>query len=168
MVGAGILNRATAGAHTSSPYADPVTPLPPRSGGPGQVPAGPSDDALLAALASHLGVALAPRTFTVRGDVRVSVDGTDAGADAPPRFLVVVNGGAGQLKSLQRNKVIADAFKLDWLRGVLAPGARAVLAVSEPYARLFAPGAWLPVAVRERGIEVAVVDAAGRVRLLPL
>ncbi|WP_372593430.1 hypothetical protein [Actinotalea sp.] len=141
-----------------------MTSLPPR--GPDPRPSGSSDEAVLAALSTHLGVPLAPRTFTVRGDVRVGVDGADAASDAPPRFLVTVNGGSGQLKSLQRNRVIADAFKLDWLRGVLAPGARAVLAVSEPYGRLFVAGAWLPVAVRERGIEVAVVSATGGVRFL--
>ena len=143
-----------------------MTSLPPGFAGRGPSPTGSPDEAVLASLSTHLGVELAPRTFTVRGDVRVGVDGTDAAADVPPRFLVAVNGGSGQLKSLQRNRVIADAFKLEWLRGVLAPGARAVLAVSEPYGRLFVLGAWLPVAVRERGIEVAVVDAAGRVRFL--
>ncbi|TQL02791.1 hypothetical protein FBY24_1875 [Cellulomonas sp. SLBN-39] len=123
------------------------------------------DDAVLAAVGAHLGVALVPRTFVVRGDVRVSVDGTDAAdASAVPRVLVLVNGGTGQLKSLQRNKLIADAFKLDWLRGVVAPGARALLAVTEPYARLVAPGAWLPAALRERGIDVLVVGPAGSVR----
>ncbi len=134
-------------------------------------PAGPAagggDAAVLAAVGAHLGAVLVPRTFVVRGDVRVSVDGTDAAdGSAVPRFLVVVNGGTGQLKSLQRNKLIADAFKLDWLRGVVAPGARAVLAVTEPYARLVAPAAWLPAALRERSIEVAVVECAGRVRVL--
>ena len=143
----------------------------PAPGARGPAPVASSDEAVLAALSAHLGVPLAPRTFTVRGEVRVGVDGTDvdgaaALGQAPPRFLVTVNGGAGQLKSLQRNRVIADAFKLEWLRGVLAPGARAVLAVSEPYGRLFVPGAWLPVAVRERGIEVAVVAATGAVRFL--
>jgi hypothetical protein len=125
----------------------------------------PHDAALLDALATHLGVRLAPRDFTLPGGVRVGVDG--AGVGSPDSLgvagavLVQVTYAAGPVKSAQRNKVLADAFKLAWLRSQV-PTARTVIVVNEPFERLFATGAWLPAALTQQGVEVALVRGGAK------
>ena len=120
----------------------------------------PNDAALLAALADHLGVPLAPRDFTLASGVRVGVDGAGvARADShgvAGAVLVQVTFAAGPVKSAQRNKVLADAFKLAWLRSQV-PTARTVIVVNDPFERLFVSGAWLPAALAQQGVEVALV-----------
>ena len=120
----------------------------------------PHDAALLDALATHLGVRLAPRDFTLPAGVRVGVDGAGvASADShgvAGAVLVQVTYAAGPVKSAQRNKVLADAFKLAWLR-TQVPTARTVVVVNEPFERLFVTGAWLPAALAQQGVEVALV-----------
>lgn len=120
----------------------------------------PHDAALLDALSAHLGVRLAPRDFTLPGGVRVGVDGAGVTtADAlgvTGAVLVQVTYAAGPVKSAQRNKVLADAFKLAWLRSQV-PTARTVIVVNEPFERLFVTGAWLPAALAQQGVEVALV-----------
>ncbi|ACZ20184.1 hypothetical protein Sked_02140 [Sanguibacter keddieii DSM 10542] len=120
----------------------------------------PHDAALLDALATHLGVRLAPRDFTLPAGVRVGVDGAGVGsADShgvAGAVLVQVTYAAGPVKSAQRNKVLADAFKLAWLR-TQVPTARTVVVVNEPFERLFVTGAWLPAALAQQGVEVALV-----------
>lgn len=120
----------------------------------------PHDAALLDALSTHLGVCLAPRDFTLPGGVRVGVDGAGVTtADAlgvTGAVLVQVTYAAGPVKSAQRNKVLADAFKLTWLRSQV-PTARTVIVVNEPFERLFVTGAWLPAALAQQGVEVALV-----------
>lgn len=120
----------------------------------------PHDAALLDALATHLGVRLAPRDFTLPAGVRVGVDGAGVGsADShgvAGAVLVQVTYSAGPVKSAQRNKVLADAFKLAWLR-TQVPTARTVVVVNEPFERLFVTGAWLPAALTQQGVEVALV-----------
>lgn len=119
----------------------------------------PHDAALLDALSAHLGVRLAPRDFTLPGGVRVGVDGAGvATADAlgvAGAVLVQVTHASGPVKSAQRNKVLADAFKLAWLR-TQVPTARTVIVVNEPFERLFVTGAWLPAALTQQGVEVAL------------
>lgn len=118
------------------------------------------DAALLDALATHLGVRLAPRDFTLPAGVRVGVDGAGVGsADShgvAGAVLVQVTYAAGPVKSAQRNKVLADAFKLAWLR-TQVPTTRTVVVVNEPFERLFVTGAWLPAALAQQGVEVALV-----------
>jgi hypothetical protein len=120
----------------------------------------PHDAALLDALATHLGVRLAPRDFTLPAGVRVGVDGAGVGSSdshgVAGAVLVQVTYAAGPVKSAQRNKVLADAFKLAWLR-TQVPTARTVVVVNEPFERLFVTGAWLPAALAQQGVEVALV-----------
>jgi hypothetical protein len=120
----------------------------------------PHDAALLDALSTHLGVRLAPRDFTLPGGVRVGVDGAGVGdpdsLGVAGAVLVQVTYAAGPVKSAQRNKVLADAFKLAWLR-TQVPTARTVIVVNEPFERLFVTGAWLPAALTQQGVEVALV-----------
>lgn len=118
------------------------------------------DAAVLAALAHHLGTPLAPRAFTLPGGLRVGVDGADGRDGAPPTLLVQCAASAGPIKSAQRNKVIADAFKLAWLR-THVPRARTLIAVNAPFERLFVTGAWLPAALLEQGVDVLLVAGSG-------
>ncbi|RFA16267.1 hypothetical protein B7R21_02490 [Subtercola boreus] len=113
--------------------------------------------ALLGALAAHLATPLLPRLVALPGGVRVEVDGVDPGN----RLLVQCVASGGAVKSGQRNKAMADALKLVWLRSTLFVGARIALCVSEPVSRFFAETAWLAQAVDDLRIEVYMVSADG-------
>lgn len=113
---------------------------------------------LLDALAAHLGIPLAPRLVTLPDGVRVEVDGIDSSN----RLLVQCIASAGVVKSGQRNKAMADALKLVWLRSTLFVGARVALCVSEPVSRFFAAPAWLAQAAVDLRVEIYVVTIDGR------
>ncbi|WP_116248501.1 hypothetical protein [Nocardiopsis sp. FIRDI 009] len=108
-----------------------------------------------ATLSAYFGAALTPREFTLANGVRVGVDCADAD---PTTILGQCCLHWGQIKSNQRNKVIADAFKLAWLRGAAFPDARAVLVLSTPFTRLLGRGAWLPEALAAHRIDVLLLD----------
>lgn len=118
------------------------------------------DVAVLASLSHHLGSPIAARDFTLPGGIRVGVDGADGHDGAEPTLLVQCVTATGPIKSAQRNKVIADAFKLSWLRTHF-PQARTFLAVNAPFERLFVTGAWLPTALAEQGVSVLLVSGSG-------
>ncbi|WP_017587694.1 hypothetical protein [Nocardiopsis ganjiahuensis] len=124
----------------------------------------PSPD-LVGALSAHLGRQLTPREFSLPGGGRVAVDGADGD---PPEVIVQCTRVRGQLKSSHRNKIIADAFKLMWLRDSAFPRARALLAVSPECSRLFSPDAWLTIALRHSRITVVVPTEGGITTPIPL
>ena len=128
---------------------------PPAKGPPDH--SAPAQD-LVGALSAHLGHQLAPREFSLPDGARVAVDGADGD---PPGVIVQCTRVRGQLKSSHRNKIIADAFKLMWLRDSAFPHARALLAVSPECARLFSSDAWLTIALRHSRIAVVVVSTEG-------
>jgi len=118
-------------------------------------------DAMVSAAGEYLGVQLTSRAFTLADGTRVEVDG----ADANLRVFVQVVVNRGSLKSVQRNKVMSDAFKLVWLRASRFIGTRMVLCVSGEAERLMTAPAWLALAVRELNIEVLVITEAGTHRI---
>ncbi|MBF4608956.1 hypothetical protein [Curtobacterium sp. VKM Ac-1393] len=98
-----------------------------------------------------LGLVLRPRTV-VLDRARVEVEGID---DAD-RVVVQLVANQGAYKPAWRNKVMADLFKLLWLRQSVPGVERAVLVVAEPAARALA--GWVAVAAEDLGIEVLVWD----------
>ncbi|WP_236567690.1 MULTISPECIES: hypothetical protein [unclassified Nocardiopsis] len=120
---------------------------------------------LARALSHHLGIDLVPREFTLPDGTRIGVDCADAD---PPSVLVQFSPLHGPVKSAQRNKIIADAFKLVWLRDHHFPNAHALLVLGEPLARLFGRGAWLPAAFASQRITVALTDDQHRIRALDI
>jgi hypothetical protein len=98
-----------------------------------------------------LGLALRPRTV-VLDRARVEVEGID---DAG-RVVVQLVANQGAYKPAWRNKVMADLFKLLWLRGALPGAERAVLVVAEPATRALA--GWVAVAAADLGVEVLTWD----------
>ncbi|MEE2039585.1 hypothetical protein Q8791_20390 [Nocardiopsis sp. CT-R113] len=128
-------------------------------------PARQGDTTLVEALSAHLGIELAPREFTLADGTRIGVDCADEGR---PTLLVQFSPHQGPVKSTQRNKVIADAFKLVWLRDHHFPDAHVLLVLGEPLARLFGRGAWLPAAFASYRITVALVDDRHRIRTLDI
>ncbi|MBF4629550.1 hypothetical protein [Curtobacterium flaccumfaciens] len=100
-----------------------------------------------------LGVVLRPRTV-VLDRARVEVEGIDE-AD---RVVVQLVANQGAYKPAWRNKVMADLFKLLWLRRSVPGVERAVLVVAKPAARALA--GWVSVAAADLGVEVLVWDGA--------
>jgi len=98
-----------------------------------------------------LGLVLRPRTV-VLDRARVEVEGID---DAD-RVVVQLVANLGAYKPAWRNKVMADLFKLLWLRQSVPGVERAVLVVAEPAARALA--GWVAVAAEDLGVEVLVWD----------
>lgn len=117
---------------------------------------------LVRALSDHLDLPLSPHTFTLPDGVRVGVDGADGD---PPRILVQCSPLQGRLRSSHRNKLIADAFKLSWLRDAHFPGAHPLLALSPGFSALLSQGAWLPAALDHCRVSVALVPEAGAPRV---
>ena len=109
---------------------------------------------MLLAMSDACGAQLRPRTLTLTGGSRVEVEGIDP-ADRIIAQLVA-NGGA--YKPAYRNKVMADMFKLLWIRASVSTAERAVLVVTDVVER--ALGGWVAVAAADLGIEVYVFDGA--------
>jgi hypothetical protein len=103
-----------------------------------------------------LGLVLRPRTV-VLDRARVEVEGIDE-ADS---VVVQLVANQGAYKPAWRNKVMADLFKLLWLRQSIPGSPRAVLVVAEPAARALA--GWVAVAATDLGVEVLVWDGAAAV-----
>ncbi|GAA2054455.1 hypothetical protein GCM10009820_13660 [Leifsonia soli] len=114
---------------------------------------------MLSALSERLGTALRPRVLLLADGVRVEVEGMDA-AGAIVAQLVA---NQGSYKPSYRNKVMADMFKLLWLRTAAPQVERAVLVVSTVTVR--ALNGWVAVAAADLGVEVYVFDGAGVVPL---
>lgn len=94
-----------------------------------------------------LGTHLRPRTV-VLDRARVEVEGITTDG----RVIVQLVANQGAYKPAWRNKVMADLFKLLWVRQALPGVERAVLVVSEPATRALA--GWVQVAASDLGVEV--------------
>lgn len=115
----------------------------------------PGTTELTSELSTRVGLELAPREFTLADGMRIGVDCADGD---PPTVLIQFSALHGQVKSTQRNKIIADALKLTWLRDHHFPDAHIALLLSTPYARLFGKGTWLTSAFSSYRITVLLVN----------
>jgi hypothetical protein len=114
-----------------------------------------AETVMLAAFAEHLNVRLEARRIRLSGGDYVDVDGVSD----HPRILVEAWAHQGPPKSAQRNKVLADAFKLAYLERELGPPVRLVLLFSDAEAaRQFRGRSWYASAIRQIGIEIALVE----------
>ncbi|MFG2777214.1 hypothetical protein ACGFY7_05040 [Streptomyces prunicolor] len=109
---------------------------------------------MLLALGDHLGTPLRPKPLMLPDGSRVEVEGIDAGC----RVLVQLVGNQGAYKPAYRNKVMADMFKLLWLRESVPTAERAVLLVTELIVQ--ALGGWVARAAADLGIEIHVFDGS--------
>lgn len=126
-----------------------------------KVPAGDStvqrqaEGAMLDALTQELGCPLTSERIHLPDGSYVDVDGV---SHEPP-VLVEAWAHQGAPKAAQRNKVLADALKLMYVGGLLGSRHRLVLCFSDPdAARPFSGRSWYAGALRDRGVEVRVVD----------
>jgi hypothetical protein len=110
---------------------------------------------MLIATGDALGAQLRPRPLLLpEGRQRVEVEGIDPDG----RIVVQLVSNQGAYKPSYRNKVMADLFKLLWLRGAVPSARRAVLVVTEPIVQ--ALGGWVAIAAADLGVEVYVFDGA--------
>lgn len=121
----------------------------------------PERNALLA-LSDELGVCLRPRLVSIGPGATFEVEGIDP--DDSHLVQVVVN--RGSFSSNQRNKVLADMFKLLWLRSTRFPATRLCLVLSETTAETFKPRSWSSLAAEELGFCLFVVSESGQVTRL--
>ncbi|MFF5083171.1 riboflavin kinase [Actinoplanes sp. NPDC000266] len=118
--------------------------------------------AMLLALGEELGVDLRPRSIDLGDGTRLEIEGADEACG----LLVQMVGNQGTFRSLHRNKVMADMFKLTWLRSSMFPESRIVLCVSATVAQVFSPAGWTTRAARDLGIEVLLYNADGKLETL--
>lgn len=116
---------------------------------------------MLLALGDSLGTPLRPKPLMLPDGSRVEVEGIDAGC----RVLVQLVGNQGAYKPAYRNKVMADMFKLLWLRDSVPTAERAVLLVTELIVQ--ALGGWVARAAADLGIEIYVFDGSAVAPLRP-
>ncbi|MFC1406488.1 MULTISPECIES: hypothetical protein [Streptacidiphilus] len=121
---------------------------------------GSLEQRMLLAISAELGTALRPRPLVLENRNRVEVEGIDADG----RIVVQLVANQGAYKPAYRNKVMADLFKLLWLRAGVPSAERAVLVVTELLVQ--ALGGWVAIAAADMGVEVYVFDGE-RVAPLP-
>ena len=114
---------------------------------------------MLLALGDRLGTRLRPKPLMRPDGSRVEVEGIDATG----RVLVQLVCNQGAYKPAYRNKVMADMFKLLWLRDSVPTAERAVLLVTELIVQ--ALGGWVARAAADLGIEIYVFDGSTVVTL---
>ncbi|MET8981163.1 hypothetical protein ABZX85_36765 [Streptomyces sp. NPDC004539] len=112
---------------------------------------------MLLALGGLLGTVLRPKPLKLPDGSRAEVEGIDTEG----RILVQLVSNQGAYKPAYRNKVMADMFKLLWLRASVPTAQRAVLLVTEVTVQ--ALGGWVARAADDLGIEVYVFDRDGAV-----
>ncbi|QEO14926.1 hypothetical protein FLP10_11245 [Agromyces intestinalis] len=110
-----------------------------------------TEHAMLGSLSASLGSALVPVTITIEGGTRFEVEAADPGG----RFFAQFVANQGEFKSVHRNRVSANLFKLAWL-GRLLPDARLALCVSGTATQAFTPSNWVTLACADLGIDVVV------------
>jgi hypothetical protein len=152
------------GSEVSSPHA--ATHI---EAEPCELPAGSSHEqrvaerVMLRLLVARLDVQLKPARITVPSGAHVEVDG----ADAERRVLVECWAHQGTPKVAQKNKVLADAFKLTWIASTINPRPRLILCLADPLAAApFRPSArsWSAQALADSGVAVEIVALPEDVR----
>ena len=125
-----------------------------------EVPAGNSDvqrnaeTVALRALAEQLGFELTPERIYLPSGARVEVDGVSH----DPPVLVEVWAHQGKPKPAQRNKVLGDALKLQYIGDLLDGDYRKVLCLTDAAAAApFLGRSWIAGALQHAGIDVEVV-----------
>ena len=116
---------------------------------------------LVAALSNRAGVELRRRDFEDPEGEWLEVDGY---CDSP---LILCEAWAhlGRPKSAQKNKVMADAFKLLYLERLISkPAQKVLLFADEAAARHFRGRSWMARALKAYGIEVQVVELPEEIR----
>lgn len=133
----------------------------------GELPAGDSSEqrraerAMLDALGERLGVTLKPRRLERHGGVRVEIDGADEGLTV----LVECWAHQGPAKVAQKYKLVNDAVKLHWIASTMQPSPRRILCVSDEAAVQHLRGrSWQGQAIRDLGVEIAVIELPDDVR----
>jgi hypothetical protein len=114
---------------------------------------------MLLALGDRLGTTLRPKPLMLPDGSRVEVEGIDAAG----RVLVQLVSNQGAYKPAYRNKVMADMFKLLWLRDSVPTAERTVLLITELIVQ--ALGGWVARAAADLGIEIYVFDGNTAVTL---
>ncbi|NGO11373.1 hypothetical protein G5C60_28165 [Streptomyces sp. HC44] len=114
---------------------------------------------MLLALGERLDIRLRPKPLMLPDGSRVEVEGIDAAG----RVLVQLVSNQGAYKPAYRNKVMADMFKLLWLRDSVPTAERTVLLVTELI--LQALGGWVARAAADLGVEIYVYDGSTAVTL---
>lgn len=132
--------------------------LPPGSSGEQRA----AERVILDLLGKRLGQVLEPTRITMPSGVRAEVDG----ADPERTILVECWAHQGMVKSAQRHKVLADAFKLSWIATTIYPRPRLILCLSDPAAAapFVSLRSWPAQALRDAGIEVIVVELPTEIR----
>lgn len=119
--------------------------------------------AALVALSDHLGVRLRPRSVELAPGTSLEIEGIDEDA----HYLVQIVVNRAEFTSKQRNKTLADLFKLVWLRDTRFPHARVGLVLNDITSAAFKPHSWTFVAARELKVELWVMhDGDGMTELV--
>lgn len=121
-----------------------------------------AERAALLALSAHLGVDLRPRALELQPGTMFEVEGVDP--DTERLYQVVVN--QGRYTSQQRNKVLADLFKLQWLKATRFPDAEIGLLLNHNTVEAFKPRSWTFLAAQELGMVLYVLGPGGRIERL--
>jgi hypothetical protein len=110
---------------------------------------------MVALLGDRLGMQLAPRRVDLGDGRRVELDA------ASDDLTVLCEAWAhqGPPKPAQKNKVVTDAFKLAFIGRVVGGTPRLILLLSdEAAAAPFRGRSWYAAALKEFGVEIAVVE----------
>ncbi|MFT4286924.1 hypothetical protein [Nocardioides sp.] len=118
-----------------------------------------AERAALLALSEHLGVPLRPRAVELSPGTMFEIEGVDP--DGRHLLQVVVN--RGTYTSQKRNKVLADMFKLLWLKATRFPDCRVGLLLNENTSEAFKPRSWTFLAAQELGFDLYVLADDGTV-----
>lgn len=126
-----------------------------------EVPAGSSDvqrhaeSVALLALSEQFGIELRPERIYLPSGSRVEIDGV---SHEPP-VLVEVWAHQGAPKSAQRNKVLSDALKLQYVAATLGGEYRLVLCLTDALAAApFVGRSWYADALRHANVDVEIVS----------
>jgi hypothetical protein len=121
-----------------------------------------AEAAIIAGLATELGIPLGPGRVDLPNGVHVHLDGLSS----DPPVLVEAWAHQGPVKPAQKAKVMTDALKLLWIeRWKFRAGARKILALADrDAAEHFLGPTWMATALRELDIEVKVVSLSHEVR----
>jgi protein-S-isoprenylcysteine O-methyltransferase Ste14 len=113
---------------------------------------GSVEQRMLLAIGAELGAKLRPRPLLLENRQRVEVEGIDPEG----RIVVQLVANQGTYKPSYRNKVMADLFKLLWLRTSMPSAERAVLVVTPLIVQ--ALSGWVAFAAEDLGVEIYVFD----------
>lgn len=116
---------------------------------------------LVTELGNSLGLVLSKKRFTLSDGSWLEIDG----ACESPSVLCEAWARQGRPKSAQKNKVLADAFKLLHAAQLVPGPARLILVFGDGEAAAhFLGRSWMAQALKARGIEIHVVDLPADVR----